>query len=106
MINLQHAQLRTLPHFIETVIPKDIQNYPNLTLKNKLIEKLAEYHNIRSDQIVLGNGSAELIDAITACFGDKTIIFPPTFFCINFMLRNTRLNLQLFLKVIIKVFQI
>ncbi len=58
------------------------ERYPSSS-QNKLKEAIATYKNINTNQVVIGNGSDELIDLLIRCFcepnRDNIIICEPTF---------------------------
>lgn len=58
-----------------------VNMYPDPT-KKELKEKLAKYNNVDSENIVIGNGSDEIIEAIAKTFiesGDEIVIPVPSF---------------------------
>ena len=58
------------------------ERYPSSS-QSKLKEAIAKYKNVKSNQVVIGNGSDELIDLLIRCFcepkQDNLIICEPTF---------------------------
>ena len=58
------------------------ERYPSSS-QSKLKEAIANYKNVKSNQVVIGNGSDELIDLLIRCFcepkQDNLIICEPTF---------------------------
>ncbi|MCK4644029.1 histidinol-phosphate aminotransferase family protein [bacterium] len=80
MIDLSHSHLRSVPVIIKKIVTEDAFNYPDPRIKNVLITKLSQLHDIPMENICLGNGSSELIDVITSLFGHNSVIFTPTFF--------------------------
>ena len=58
------------------------ERYPSSS-QSKLKEAIAKYKNVESNQVVIGNGSDELIDLLIRCFcepkHDNLIICEPTF---------------------------
>lgn len=69
-------------HLIKQVIVKTLFNYYPSSDYTKLREALAKYNNIDAKQIIVGNGSDELIDLLLRLVlekGDKVINCPPTF---------------------------
>ena len=58
------------------------ERYPSSS-QSKLKEAIAKYKNVESNQVVIGNGSDELIDLLIRCFcepkQDNLIICEPTF---------------------------
>lgn len=56
-----------------------------------LIEKISEYHSVRPSNIVLGNGSDEIISMLTRTFlqyGDEVILPKPTFLMYDILARG------------------
>jgi len=57
----------------------------------RLIEKISEYHSVRPSNIVLGNGSDEIISMLTRAFlqyGDEAILPKPTFLMYDILARG------------------
>lgn len=57
----------------------------------RLIEKISEYHSVRPSNIVLGNGSDEIISMLTRTFlqnGDEVILPKPTFLMYDILARG------------------
>ncbi len=63
-------------------IGKGFERYPSSN-QNKVKEAIATYKNVDSNQVVIGNGSDELIDLMIRCFcepkQDNILICEPTF---------------------------
>jgi len=85
-IDLRHSFLQNVPDAVRTGLPSESLCYPSRSCKLRLIEMIADLFGISMDSICLGNGTAELIDCLTALHGQKTLIFGPTFFLYKFYL--------------------
>lgn len=60
---------------------KDINRYPG-KLEEKLKEEIGGYIKVKTENIILGNGSSEMIDLVMKTFidkGDRILSFIPTF---------------------------
>lgn len=76
------------PHVIEAIsnAASEINRYPDI-LGGVLREALAEYNGVKTEQIVVGNGSDDLIELIVKVFvkqGEEVILPIPTFFVYDF----------------------
>lgn len=88
-----------LPAGIKNIIYRnlgDILHYPDQ--KPGLVQKIAEYWNVKEDNILLGNGSIELIYLVVSAFMPKTALIPvPAFSEYERALRNIKSRIK-FLK--------
>jgi len=70
-----------LPQKVKKIIYENfnkVLHYPNP--KPKLVQVIARYWNVNEENVLLGNGSAELIYLVAAVFKPKTVLLPmPTF---------------------------
>ena len=80
ILDLRHTQLNIIPKILSNKMPNYAYYYPRNNSKNYLKRVIAGYHDVDSKNIYLGNGSSEIIDAITLIYGSNTLIFAPTFF--------------------------
>ena len=71
-----------IPKSVELALKKYISslvNYPEIGSK-ELCREIAKYHNIKPENIIIGNGSTELIYLFARAFKPKSAIIPvPTF---------------------------
>ncbi len=63
-------------------LPDQINRYPR-RIQDDLQEQIALLRKLDPSQLILGNGSDEIIDMLMRCFArpgtDKVVVFPPTF---------------------------
>ncbi len=82
MMRLDWADLKYKPpkEFIEKLQKsiKNINEYPSGDY-NKLKRRLADYCNVKKENILVTNGSDEAIDLVTRAFGKSVLIPIPTF---------------------------
>lgn len=76
------------PHVIQAIsnAATEINRYPDI-LGGRLREALAQYNGVKTEQIVVGNGSDDLIELILKVFvkqGEEVILPIPTFFVYDF----------------------
>jgi histidinol-phosphate aminotransferase len=82
-MDLSESRLPPSPKVIEAIrsVAGRVNEYPDPSSLN-LRKVLAEYNNVNPSNIIVGNGSDEIIDLISRAFldkGDKIITFIPTF---------------------------
>jgi len=81
---MEYIKLNTneMPFPLPDIVAKEVENelgklhlYPNPD-GARLVNKLAEIYNVKPENVIIGNGSDELLAFVFLAFFDKGVVFP------------------------------